>query len=262
MKKRVLALVSALLMMTCLFGSCGGQKATSGEFGFQLNMPEEGEEVAVMHTTMGDIYIRLFPDQAPKTVENFKTHAQNGYYDGLIFHRVINNFMIQGGDPTGTGTGGESIWGSKFGDEFDPSLGNLTGSLAMANAGENTNGSQFFINQSGIPGGTVADGRAMYDQNKAMIDQYYGNFESFIAERMGLDKSKVTAAIVNKYAEVGGNIHLDGPLRESGGHTVFGQVYDGMDVVNAIAAVETNADDKPLEDVKIVSIEFMPYTAN
>ena len=75
----------------------------------QLDMPQSGETVAVMHTTLGDISIRLFGDKVPRTVENFVTHAKNGYYDGLIFHRVIKDFMIQGGDPTGTGCGGESI---------------------------------------------------------------------------------------------------------------------------------------------------------
>ena len=82
----------------------------------QLAKPVSGETVATMKTSMGDIKIRLFPEAAPKTVENFTTHAKNGYYDGLIFHRVINDFMIQGGDPTGTGCGGQSIWGSTFED--------------------------------------------------------------------------------------------------------------------------------------------------
>ena len=85
----------------------------------QLDKPAQGETVAVMHTSMGDISLRLFGDKAPKAVENFTTHAQNGYYNGLIFHRVIRDFMIQGGDPLGTGTGGESVWGRPFEDEFD-----------------------------------------------------------------------------------------------------------------------------------------------
>ena len=111
----------------------------------QLAMPAQGETVAIMHTTMGDISIRLFPELAPKTVENFTTHAKNGYYDGIVFHRVIKDFMIQGGDPTATGCGGESIWGRNFEDEFTPELHNLRGALSMANAGPGTNGSQFFI---------------------------------------------------------------------------------------------------------------------
>jgi cyclophilin family peptidyl-prolyl cis-trans isomerase len=102
--------------------------------------------VAVIKTNMGTIEIELFADQTPKTVENFVGHADSGYYNGVIFHRVIQNFMIQGGDPTGTGRGGESIWGKPFVDEIVPSLTfDEPGILAMANAGPNTNGSQFFI---------------------------------------------------------------------------------------------------------------------
>ena len=111
----------------------------------QLDKPLAGEVVAVMHTTMGDISIRLFKDKVERTVTNFVELSKKGYYDGLIFHRVIKDFMIQGGDPTGTGCGGESIYGEKFEDEFDPELHNIKGALSMANAGPNTNGSQFFI---------------------------------------------------------------------------------------------------------------------
>lgn len=101
---------------------------------------------AILKTRHGDIKIKLFEKDAPKTCENFITHIKNGYYDGLIFHRVIREFMIQGGDPTGTGRGGESIWGKPFKDEFSPNLKfDRKGLLAMANAGPNTNGSQFFI---------------------------------------------------------------------------------------------------------------------
>uniref|UniRef100_A0A061RJB2 peptidylprolyl isomerase n=1 Tax=Tetraselmis sp. GSL018 TaxID=582737 RepID=A0A061RJB2_9CHLO len=102
--------------------------------------------VAIIHTTKGDIKMKLYPDECPKTIENFTTHSRNGYYDGLIFHRVIKGFMIQTGDPLGDGTGGQSIWGEEFGDEFDRSLRHdRPGTLSMANAGPNTNGSQFFI---------------------------------------------------------------------------------------------------------------------
>ena len=102
--------------------------------------------IAVLETTKGNIEIELRADLAPKTVENFTTHIKNGYYNGLIFHRIIKDFMIQGGDPTGTGRGGESIWGGKFQDEFNSkAMFNKVGVLAMANAGPNTNGSQFFI---------------------------------------------------------------------------------------------------------------------
>ena len=102
--------------------------------------------VAVIKTNMGNIEVELFADKTPKTVENFVGLAKKGYYNNVIFHRVIDNFMIQGGDPTGTGRGGESLWGGKFEDEIVPSLTfDKPGYLAMANAGPNTNGSQFFI---------------------------------------------------------------------------------------------------------------------
>lgn len=192
----------------------------------QLDRPAAGETVAIMHTGMGDIAIRLFPEKAPKAVENFTTHAKNGYYDGLIFHRVINDFMIQGGDPKGTGRGGESIWGDSFEDEFDLELRNYRGALSMANAGPNTNGSQFFIVQAK----EVAP--SLLHQMGQLADRGY--------------PAEVTAA----YAQVGGTPHLD--FR----HTVFGQVYDGMDVVDAIAAVDTDRNDKPKTDVVIESIEI------
>lgn len=109
-------------------------------------------QTVVFETNKGNIELKMFEDKAPKAVENFVTHVQNGYYDGLIFHRVIKNFMIQGGDPTGTGRGGESIWGKPFQDEFAPNLVfDRGGLLAMANSGKNTNGSQFFITTVATP---------------------------------------------------------------------------------------------------------------
>lgn len=191
----------------------------------QLSTPQKGDTLAVMHTNMGDIKIKLFPEKAPKTVENFVTHSKNGYYNGLKFHRVINDFMIQGGDPRGNGTGGESIWGGSFPDEFDPELHNLRGALSMANSGPDTNGSQFFIVQAKeVPANMLEQMRDLEDNG-------------FPAD--------ITAA----YAELGGTPWLD--FR----HTVFGQVTDGMDVVDAIAAVETN-NDVPCKDVIISSIDI------
>lgn len=192
---------------------------------YQRQLPAPGDTTVTMVTTMGDIRIRLFPDEAPKAVENFLTHAKNGYYNGLIFHRVIRDFMIQGGDPTSTGMGGESIWGDAFEDEFTPKLHNLRGALSMANAGPGINGSQFFLVQaSSAP-------EAMLDQMKDLPDYF-------------------PAEAAADYAEIGGTPWLDYH------HTVFGQVYDGMDVVDAIAGVEVNGNDKPLTDVKILRIDL------
>jgi peptidylprolyl isomerase domain and WD repeat-containing protein 1 len=123
--------------------------------------PSQTGTSAVIHTTLGDIFIKLFPNAAPKAVENFATLSNSGYYDDTIFHRVIpkylvtvdltnDRFMIQGGDPLGDGTGGESIWGRKFEDEISD-LKHAKYTLSMANAGPNTNGSQFFITTEATP---------------------------------------------------------------------------------------------------------------
>jgi peptidylprolyl isomerase domain and WD repeat-containing protein 1 len=105
-----------------------------------------------LHTTVGDIHIKLFPDECPKTLENFSTHCRNKYYDNLIFHRVIKGFMLQTGDPLGDGTGGTSIWGGEFADEISRDLRHdRPYTVSMANAGPNTNGSQFFITTVATP---------------------------------------------------------------------------------------------------------------
>lgn len=182
------------------------------------------EKKVIMKTNKGDITIRLFPELAPKTVENFLSLAESGYYDGIIFHRVIDNFMIQGGDPTGTGMGGSSIWGESFEDEFSMNLFNLNGALSMANAGPNTNGSQFFIvTAKEVP--------------MTMLAQL---------EAGGWPKE-----IVEAYAANGGTPWLDQK------HTVFGQVEAGMDTVYAIEGVKKGAQDKPVEDVVIESITIL-----
>ena len=149
---------------------------------------------ATLHTNQGDIAFELFDDDAPKTVDNFASLARKGFYDGVIFHRVIPDFMIQGGDPTGTGSGGP---GYTFEDEFNEHPV-ARGALAMANAGPNTNGSQFFI---------------------------------------------VTAEACP---------WLDGK------HTVFGRVAGGMDVVDAISALDTDGRDRPRRDVVIERVELAP----
>eukprot|EP01016_Furgasonia_blochmanni_P040424 TRINITY_DN5159_c0_g2_i3.p1 TRINITY_DN5159_c0_g2~~TRINITY_DN5159_c0_g2_i3.p1 ORF type:complete len:169 (+),score=26.98 TRINITY_DN5159_c0_g2_i3:65-571(+) len=141
-----------------------------------------------------------FPDECPRTVENFVVHSKNGFYDNLIFHRVIKSFMIQTGDPNGDGTGGESIWGGEFEDEFHPKLRHdRPFTVSMANAGPGTNGSQFFVTTVPCP----------WLDNK---------------------------------------------------HTVFGRVYKGMDVVQDIENVKTDKNDKPLIDVKIITIKIVQST--
>ncbi|WP_373069504.1 peptidylprolyl isomerase [Sulfurimonas sp.] len=107
--------------------------------------------IVILETTQGKIELELFPDVAPLAVENFTTHIKNGFYNGIAFHRIIQNFMIQGGDPTETGRGGESIWGKSFKDEYKGKTFDKIGVLAMANAGPHTNGSQFFITTALTP---------------------------------------------------------------------------------------------------------------
>ena len=119
---------------------------------FTLNLSaNENNPHAILETTQGTIELELYPDIAPLTVENFITHIKNGYYNGIAFHRIIKNFMIQGGDPTESGSGGGSIWGKSFKDEYKNKTFNKFGVLAMANRGPHTNGSQFFITTAKTP---------------------------------------------------------------------------------------------------------------
>ena len=263
MKHRILAVICALTL-ALTFGVFTGCQGSKGSVGYQLDMPQKGEEIAIMHTSMGDISIRFFPEAAPKAVENFKTHAKDGYYDGLTFHRVINDFMIQGGDPNGDGTGGDSIWGEPFEDEFSDTLFNIRGSLSMANSGPDTNGSQFFINQAPASAFSGWDFYKQYwAQYKAALDQAGEEYKEQFGAQYGstFDTDKLTEEIEKLYEENGGNPNLDGAYSPvDRGHTVFGQVFDGMDVVDAIAGVEVDSQsNKPLEDVVINSIEIVAY---
>lgn len=180
MKSRIVVLI--LLVAALVF-----LKTTFSNAQVSTNQP-----IVVLETNKGTIEITLFKDVAPKTCENFLGLIKKGYYDGLIFHRVIPNFMIQGGDPNGNGTGGESLWGGKFEDETRADVKfDRKGLLAMANSGPNTNGSQFFITVDATP---------------------------WL------------------------NMH----------HTIFGEVTNGYDVVDTIANVPKSADDRPLEEIKII----------
>ena len=201
----------------------------------QMALPNEGETIAIFKIkNYGEVKVKFFNDIAPKAVENFVTHAKEGYYDGVTFHRVINEFMIQGGDPEGTGRGGESIWGTGFGEELAYELVPYRGSLCMASAGTGTSslGSQFFITQ------------ANYSSVMETYLKQYGYPEGLIEE----------------YKNYGGYMSLY--LQ----YTVFGQVYEGMDIVDKIAQVKTYSEeegqaDKPVEDVVIETIEVTTYSA-
>jgi peptidyl-prolyl cis-trans isomerase-like 1 len=146
MKKFIFTLILVMLSFGIIFayGKLNNVNSNTSDKGY-FSM-SDSITVAIIKTNMGTIEIELFADQTPKTVENFVGLAEKGYYNGIIFHRVIKDFMLQAGDPTGTGSGGASFWGGKFEDEFVSDLKHDTpGMLSMANAGPNTNGSQFFI---------------------------------------------------------------------------------------------------------------------
>ncbi len=167
---------------------------------YQLAKPIIWDIIAVMKTTNGTMKIKLFPNEAPLAVTNFIGLAKKWYYNGLIFHRIIKDFMIQWGDPTGTWMWGESIYGKEFEDEFSPKLHNIKGALSMANSWPKTNGSQFFIVQA---------------KSTSWLD---------------------------------------------GAHTVFGQVYEGIENVDKIAGLKTDSSDKPVKEVKIISLDIMEYS--
>lgn len=193
----------------------------------QFEDAQPGDEIAVITTSEGEIRIKLFREQAPKTVENFVTLAKEGYYNGLTFHRVIDGYMIQGGDPNGNGTGGRSIYKNEkgdyipFEDEFSTDLWHFRGALSMANSGKNTNGSQFFVVQATeILKATAEDMRRIAYPEK----------------------------VIEKYEENGGAPGLDWK------YTVFGHVIAGMDVVDLIAGVETDDNNKPVDAVIVESV--------
>ncbi|MCB5150919.1 peptidylprolyl isomerase [Streptococcus mutans] len=189
----------------------------------------KNEAEVTIATSKGDITVKLFPKYAPLAVENFLTHAKNGYYNNLTFHRIISDFVIQGGDPKGDGSGGESIWkgkdrskdsGKGFANETSKYLYHLRGALSMANAGPNTNASQFFIVQN------------KDNQSKQLTTTRYPQ------------------KIINSYKD-GGTPKLDG------NYTVFGQVIKGMKIVDKIAAIKTNQSGKPQEKVTIKAIKII-----
>jgi len=216
----------------------------------QLNPVSPGEELVVLHTNHGDITLRFFPEDAPMAVENFLTHARNGYYDNVIFHRVLNNFMIQGGDPTGTGHGGESIFGEPFGIEPSFNLRHFRGALAMAHAGGRSMGSQFYIVQNPSTGGQHA---AMFRNMLGNLDEPIGRFsDGTIFRNSDVHSREELEYFLNN----GGTPHLDW-LWNNDGHTVFGHVVEGMDVVDSIARTDADRNGRPDEDVIIERVSFI-----
>lgn len=274
-------IISFLLFVCTLLSisGCSGSKRI-----LNLESPSAGDEIAVITTNYGVIKIMFFEKVAPKTVENFKGLAEKGYYNNLTFHRVINDFMIQGGDPAGNGTGGESLWGGTFDDEISKNALLLRGAIAMANAGiqdgKGTNGSQFFIVQQ-KPSITLEQVNEHITTNNSQVDEQIKNIRENMSEYLqqytqaqidnalaNYKRDRITLSAVQKEAYV----KYGGPFQLQGKHTVFGQVIEGMDIVDKIAAVDTEAtlaqkegtatgseSDKPLQDVIIQKIEFEKY---
>jgi peptidyl-prolyl cis-trans isomerase B (cyclophilin B) len=255
-------IASILLLAACAKNQEGEPVQMESQYGpftmLQLTPLTPGEELAVLHTSMGDIKLRFFPEDAPKAVENFVTHAKNGYYDGVIFHRVLQEFMIQGGDPQGTGRGGESIWGGGFEYEFSLRLRHFRGALAMAHSSQpNSNGSQFYIVQNTQLNPSFID---LFESFRAQQDEVIQETEEgtvYLRDIMPLE-------VLDKFINEGGTPHLDTVTSQDppNAHTVFGHVVEGMDVVDKIAAVAVNEDQtseeygRPLEPVLISSISF------
>lgn len=233
-KKAIAALLTAGMILS--LAGCAGTPKDVEKFA-NFDAPAVGDDVAVITVKdYGVIKIRFFSQYAPKGVENFITHAKEGYYDELPFHRVVKDFAIQGGDPKGNGTGGESIWGEPFANETSEELRNFRGAVSYANSGANTNGSQFFI---------------VSRSSSSMTDEYFAYLK---------DKEKVILPnnVKEKYKEVGGAPELDGKF------TVFGQVIEGMDVVDKIQNCEVTYNSeqelsKPVSMVMIESIKIVKY---
>lgn len=234
--KKIVLLLTLCLALTVL-AACGSKAETEKETADSTAKTEKkatpnlvqldttvnkGEPVATIETSEGTVKIKLFPKEAPKAVENFITHAKEGYYDGVLFHRVIDNFMIQSGDPKGDGTGGESIWGKPFKNEISNNLYHFRGALAMANAGADTNGSQFYIVQNSF----LADAD-IQNQNVEYADN-----------------------VVEAYKKLKGVPSLDGS------YTVFGQTIEGLDIVDKIAETKTATGDRPEKDITIKTIKI------
>lgn len=292
-KKRIFVVVCAASLLVCLGGcrdvpwmgesSAPASSAAPLEQPEQLQLPNADDTIAVLHTSLGDIVIRLFPEVAPKAVDNFQRLIRSGYYNNLLFHRVEADTRIQSGDPTGTGLDGESAFGTPFADEFSDQLLNLRGAVAMASDAPDSNGSQFFINTR-LPA-LCADVRketeqayadhlanaeeargyyqTVYDRHQAELAAQYPTFDAFFAAQYGqiTDPEKVPEKVWKYYETYGGNLAFDGAFRQIGGSTVFGQVISGMEIVDAIAALKTDEAQKPLTDVTITSAELPTYAA-
>lgn len=237
--RRMLSLLLAAACVLAALTGCTSSKKPELDDGpgtlYQYEMPKAGDEIAVIETSVGDITVRFFPEEAPKAVQNFIALAKQGYYDGLEFYRVINEFMIQSGSPDNTGTGGQSSFGKGFENEISPKLHHLHGALCMAHSEEkNSNQSQWYI-----------------VQNKVLSTSYYTS----LADSQRADAScGYTEKVIEAYKKDGGAPWCDGK------YTVFGQVIDGLDVVDRIGRMRTDDNDRPVEAVTVTRVTIQTYS--
>lgn len=238
--KKIAVVALSLSMITIMFSGCGKEDLLSEKVAetvapMNFTAPEIGEKIAVIKVKdYGEIKIKFFPEYAAMGVENFTGLAEMDYYDELIYHRVVKDFVIQGGDPRGDGTGGNSVWGQDFAVDAASNLYHFSGAVAYAHAQGGGNGSQFYIVCT-KEGETYAN--EGIPLTKEIIDQY-----------------SYTDEVEALYMEKGGLPFLDG------GYTVFGQVFEGMDVVYAISEVKVDPETSmPAKQVVIESVEIVEY---
>ncbi len=238
MNTKNILLIIFLIISISVFASCGSTDEyiernlieNPGEM--QLMQPVEGETIAVISTDLGNISLRLFPNEAPMAVENFIGLAQQDYFDGITFHRVVQDFVIQSGDAEGTGFGGATIWNNEpYPLEISDNLHHYTGALGIAHSGSGEdNKSQFYIVQT--PANSVSNSAAV-----------------------SLIESGMRENVAEIYKDIGGTPHLDNK------HTVFAQVFEGMDVVDEIAKAQVDSNGQPVTPIYITNVDIISYTA-
>lgn len=238
---RRFAFLAACLLAAGVLAGCGGdpqpgdtiKRPAYESAEVQFAAPAEGDTIAIFDTSAGEVRAVLYPDLAPMAVDNFVGLANQGYYNGLSFHRVVYGFAVQSGDATGTGLGGSSIWnGNPYPAEYTDKLHHYAGALCAANSPDTQPStlSQFYFVQA-LP---------------SSVDK---------AGQQTLADAGVRQEVIDAYAAVGGLPYLDNT------DTVFGQVYEGMEVVDAIAGAETDENGKPLEEVTLNSVTISIYGA-
>lgn len=238
--KKIAVAALSLSMITMMFSGCGKEdllkeKADQTVAPMNFTAPEIGEKIAVIKVKdYGEIKIKFFPEYAAMGVENFVELAEMDYYDELIYHRVVQDFVIQGGDPRGDGTGGNSVWGQDFAVDSSPNLYHFSGAVAYAHAQNGGNGSQFYIV-------CTNEGETFYNTGIPLTEEIISEYG-------------YTDEVEALYMEKGGIPYLDG------GYTIFGQVFEGMDVVYAISEVKVDPQTSmPAKQVVIESVEIVEY---